>query len=244
MSRKLIIVALIAGFGTFGLSACKSEVDNKPAATVTDPTPAETDKPAENGAATDTPTEKPAEAAAHTEVAINAEASKVEWVGAKVTGDHKGGFKTFTGKAHLDKDGNLAMVSFEVDTASLFSDGAGMNEEFTAKLEGHLKAADFLDVEKFPKATFASTGITAKAGEGTTHEITGDLELRGTKKTVTFPATVKVEGDKVVADADFKINRKDFGITYEGMKDDLIKDDVGLTIHLEAPKAAAAPAAQ
>lgn len=229
MSRKLIMIAFIAGFGMVGMTACKSEVDNKPAATVTDAKPAEETKPAEDPAAAKTP-EAPKEEAKAAEPAsmadINIEKSKIEWIGAKVTGDHKGGFNGFTGKAGFDAEGNLMMVSFDVDTKTVYSDAE--------KLTGHLMSADFFDVEKFPKASFVSTGIVAKAGEGMTHEVTGDMELRGVKKTVTFPVTVKVDGENVMADADFKINRKDFGIVYEGKADDLIKDDVGMTIHIEA----------
>lgn len=231
MSRKLIMIAFIAGFGMVGMTACKSEVDNKPAATVTDPTPpTEETKPTEDPAAAkmpEAPKEEAKAAAPASTTDVNVEASKIEWIGAKVTGDHKGGFKGFTGKAGFDAEGNLMMVSFDVDTKTVYSDAE--------KLTGHLMSADFFDVEKFPKASFVSTAIVAKAGENMTHEVTGDMELRGVKKTVTFPVNVKVDGDKVVADADFKINRKDFGIVYEGKADDLIKDDVGMTIHLEAP---------
>ena len=36
--------------------------------------------------------------------------------------------------------------------------------------------------------------------------------------------------------AEFTINRKDFGILYAGMPDDLIKDDVLLKIDLRIPR--------
>ena len=226
MSRKLICVALLAGFSMVGMTACKSEVDNKPAATVTDPKPADA-KPADDKPAADPGAAKAPEApaAAAKDLEVDAAASSIEWVGAKVTGDHKGGFKAFTGKASLNDKGELDKISFEVDTKSVFSD----NE----KLTGHLMSADFFDVEKFPTATFASTAIAAKPGDnGATHEITGDMELHGVKKTVAFPAKVSVEGGKVSAEADFKINRFDFDIKYAGKADDLIKEEVGLTIKL------------
>ena len=57
-------------------------------------------------------------------------------------------------------------------------------------------------------------------------------------KTVTFPATIKVNAESVDAAAEFAINRKDWGIVYPGKPDDLIKDEVllKLTIHATRPK--------
>jgi polyisoprenoid-binding protein YceI len=66
--------------------------------------------------------------------------------------------------------------------------------------------------------------------------VTGNLDLHGVKKSITFPATIKVEGDTVEVSAEFAINRKDFGIVYAGMPDDLIKDDVLMKVKLKAKK--------
>ena len=54
-------------------------------------------------------------------------------------------------------------------------------------------------------------------------------------KQVTFPATIKV-AEGVHVQAEFAINRKDFGINYAGMADDLIKDDVLIKLELDAKK--------
>ena len=64
--------------------------------------------------------------------------------------------------------------------------------------------------------------------------MTGNLELHGVTKSIKFPATVKASGDSVEVDAEFAINRKDFGVVYPGMPDDLIKDDVLLKLHVRA----------
>lgn len=101
------------------------------------------------------------------------------------------------------------------------------------KLTGHLKSPDFFDVEKFPKASFTSSAIAEKAGDGgVTHEISGELDLHGVKKAITFPAKLKVESTAASGEAEFTINRKDFGIVYAGMPDDLIKDEVLLKLSL------------
>jgi polyisoprenoid-binding protein YceI len=155
--------------------------------------------------------------------------SKIEFVGAKVTAKHEGSFKAFTGNVNLvDNNPEKSSVSTEVDVESLTTD--------PAKLVAHLKTPDLLDVAKYPKATFTSTSIKSGGEKGATHTVTGNLQLHGVTKSISFPATIKVGGDGVEVDAEFAINRKDFGIVYPGMPDDLIKDDVLLKLHIRANK--------
>lgn len=153
--------------------------------------------------------------------------SRIEFVGAKVTRKHDGSFQTFTGTVSLvDNDPTKSSVATEIDVASIKAD-----EE---KLAGHLKSGDFLDATKYPKATFTSTSIKPGGDKGATHTVTGNLQLHGVTKSITFPATIKASGDAVDVDAEFAINRKDFGVVYPGMPDDLIKDDVLLKLRIHA----------
>jgi polyisoprenoid-binding protein YceI len=173
---------------------------------------------------------EPAAPAAAVTYAFSNDGSKVEFVGAKVTGKHEGTFGAFRGTIQLvGNDPQKSSVQTEIDTASL-------NVE-PAKLAGHLKSADFFEVEKFPKASFQSTSIKPGGEKGATHTVTGNLELHGVKKSISFPATIRVSGDTVETDAEFAINRKDFGIVYPGKPDDLIKDDVLIRLQLRAKKA-------
>jgi hypothetical protein len=57
------------------------------------------------------------------------------------------------------------------------------------------------------------------------------------KKSITFPATVAVSADKVDLTSEFFIKRQDFGITYPGMADDLIRDEVTFKLEIHAPVA-------
>ncbi len=212
----LIAAALLISAG------CKSEIDNKPAATVTE-TAAQTAAQTAGQTAAQAPAEE------LKELALVAEGSSIGFVGAKVTGDHTGGFKTFTGKGFLSPDGKLAKTQFEVDTTSIFTD--------TEKLTGHLQSPDFFDVAKFPKASFVSTKIVEAPGEGKTHDITGDMTIREITKTITFPAIVKTEGDTAMANSEFTLKRSDFGIVYAGKPDDLIKEEVLMKISLKMAKA-------
>jgi polyisoprenoid-binding protein YceI len=157
--------------------------------------------------------------------------SSIGFVGAKVTGKHEGSFGAFSGSINLvDNDPAKSTVSAEIDTASLKID--------SDRLAKHLRSPDFFDVEKFPKATFTSTAIKAGGDKGATHTVTGNLVLHGVTKSVSFPATIKIEGGAIQVSAEFGINRKDFGILYAGKADDLIKDDVLIKLNLKATKPA------
>jgi len=170
-----------------------------------------------------------APAAGSVSYAFSNDGSTVEFVGAKVSAKHQGAFKAFRGVVNVvGADATKSNVSAEIDIASLSIE--------PAKLAGHLKTPDFFDAEKFPKAKFASTAIKAGGENGATHTISGNLELHGVTKGITFPAKIKIEADQVTVDAEFAINRKDFSIVYPGMPDDLIKDDVLIKLALHAKK--------
>lgn len=156
--------------------------------------------------------------------------SKVLFTGSKVTGKHDGGFNQFSGTVDL-VNGKVedSSVRVDIETSSVFTDADGLTK--------HLQTGDFFEVEKFPKASFASTKIVADAGKGANrYTVTGDFELRGVKKAITFPATIIVSPSDVKVDTEFAINRKDFGIVYAGKADDLIRDDVVIKLDLKAPR--------
>jgi len=91
-------------------------------------------------------------------------------------------------------------------------------------------------VAKFPKATFVSTKIEPSSSGASTHTVTGNFELHGVKKSITFPATIQVTPENVAVDAEFAINRKDFGIVYAGKADDLIRDEVVIKLNPRVPR--------
>lgn len=171
----------------------------------------------------------PADATTYT---FDENGSKVGWAAAKVSLKHDGGFRTFSGTVKAPPAApEKGVVEVTVDTSSVFSD----NE----KLTKHLLSGDFFDPPKFPKAIFTSTKIEPGGGgkAGATHTVTGNLALHGVTKSISFPATVKLDADKADVDAEFVINRKDFGIVYPGMPDDLINDNVTIKLQVHATKA-------
>jgi len=147
-----------------------------------------------------------------------------------VTGKHDGGFKEFKGVIDLVGDkAEDSRVLFEIEMKSVFTDADGLTK--------HLQTGDFFEVEKFPKASFVSNKIVADPAKGAGNfTVTGDLEIRGVKKSVAFPAKITIGAGDVSVESEFSINRKDFGIVYAGKADDLIRDDVVLRLNLKAAK--------
>jgi len=119
-------------------------------------------------------------------------------------------------------------VTVDIDTASLVTDADGLTT--------HLKTPDFFDVAKYPKANFTSTKIEPATTAGATHTITGNLDLHGVKKSISFPASIQVAPDSASVNAEFAINRKDFGINYAGKANDLIRDEVVMKLTVKAPR--------
>lgn len=213
MKKYLVsLILLIIAALTY---SCANPAADKPKATV-------------ENAAPESSTAKPAGTET---LVITPENSKVEFVAAKVTRSHSGSFKQFTGKIDLVAN-NVpeGRVTIDIETGSVVTDDP--------QLTGHLKTADFFDVAKYPKATFVSTKIessnTGSAGQAFT--VTGNLELHGVKKSISFPANIQVAPDSVTVDAEFAINRKDFGIVYAGKTDDLIRDGVVMKLALKVPR--------
>ena len=212
-----ILVGILSA--TLFLAACEDPAANKPKATTTNTNAA----PANTSSANAAPQQGES-------LAINNENSKVSFTGSKVTGKHEGGFNKFNGSINLvNGKPEESSVSVDIETPSVFTD--------TDDLTKHLQTGDFFESAKFPKASFASTKIVSDSAKGANnYTVTGDLELRGVKKSVTFPATIVVDNSNVSVKSEFSINRKDFGIVYAGKADDLIRDDVVIKLDLNASR--------
>ncbi len=156
--------------------------------------------------------------------AFGPETSAIDFVGSKVTGSHKGGFKKFTGELNVI-EGRLVPAGNKVviDMDSTWADAD--------RLTGHLKSADFFDTAKFATATFVTTGIEKGATNST---VTGNLTLHGVTKQISFPASILFTNGAVNLSAEFFLNRNDFDIKYAGKADDLIRQEVVLKLKVSA----------
>ena len=155
--------------------------------------------------------------------------TQLEFVGAKVTRSHTGTFEKFSGVVTVDDAPTSAVINFEIDLASVKTD--------TERLDGHLKSDDFFDVENHPKATFVTRDVSpAPQDVKESHTVTGDLPMRGTTKSISFPANVEVTEDRFSLDAEFSVDRHEWGVSYKGQADDLIRPNVVIKVKIDAAR--------
>lgn len=148
-----------------------------------------------------------------------------------------GFFKSFEGSLTTDnEDFENAQVEFSLDVNSIDT-----NQE---QRDGHLKGPDFFDAEKYPKITFTSTSFTK---DGDDYKLNGNLTI----KDVTKPVSLNVEyggsaGDfygntKAGFEVTGKINRKDFGLTWDGVTEAgsiVVGEEIKLIINVQFAKQA------
>ena len=72
------------------------------------------------------------------------------------------------------------------------------------------------DVAKFPTSKFVTTEIKTGGDKGATHTLVGNLSLHGVTKSITIPATLKVDGGVMTLKSEFALNKNDFGMTFSG----------------------------
>jgi polyisoprenoid-binding protein YceI len=147
----------------------------------------------------------------------------------------RGTFGTFSGAIVVAEDGTPS-VSAEIAIDSVNSGNA--------QRDGHVKSADFFDVEKYPTATFVSTGVRA---DGDAYVLDGDFTLKG----VTKPVALSLEfngvnpgmghGQVAGFEASVVLNRKDFGIDIDMPLETggaVVGDKITITLEIEALKQA------
>ena len=146
----------------------------------------------------------------------------------------KGAFDSYTANVEAADLGDLtgANISFKFDVASINT----RNED----RDNHLKSADFFDAEQFPKMTFVATDIKSEgAGE---YKLTGNFTVKDVTKPVTFDVEYGGKGtnpwgvEVVAFEATGKINRKDFGLTWNAALETggvLVGEDIKIKIELE-----------
>jgi polyisoprenoid-binding protein YceI len=139
----------------------------------------------------------------------------------------RGKFHEYSGTIMYDEnDITKSAMHGTIKVASIDTD----NE----KRDQDLRSAQFFDVARSPDITFASTGVEKN---GDAYVLIGDLTIRGTTKEVALPFTITGHvvhrGMTLLGfEASLRINRQDFGITYDKLMDNggLV---VGNTVDIE-----------
>ena len=123
----------------------------------------------------------------------------------------RGSFSGYSVDLTIGEDPTQSSLSVSIDAATLDT-----NDEAR---DGHVKSADFLDVETYPTITFVSTSVEPAKGDD--HwAVKGDLTVHG----VTKPVALEVElsgvaadpwgNDRAIYEAELEIDREDFGLTW------------------------------
>ena len=133
-------------------------------------------------------------------------------------------------------DLTVTSVTATLDSSTISTGDAGR--------DGHLKSADFFDVEQFATWTFASTSVRA---DGNDYTIVGDLTIHGVTKSVEleteFNGTAVDPYNNLRAGfaASTTISRKEFGLTWNAALEAggvLVSDKVVISIDIAAIKQA------
>ncbi len=143
-----------------------------------------------------------------------------------------GQFNEFSGTIVYDPENvSSSSVEFTVQAASIDT----KNE----RRDGHLRSADFFDVEKYETLSFKSQKVEGSNGD---LQVTGELTIHGVTKTVTVPvealgAMDTPMGRRAGFVTEFTIDRKDFGIVWNRALDQggaVLGDEVKISIAVEA----------
>jgi polyisoprenoid-binding protein YceI len=148
----------------------------------------------------------------------------------------RGSFHKFDAEVVADAaDLTTANVHFSIDINSI--------DTRDEQRDGHLKSADFFDVEKFPTIEFKSTQVSRKNDEK--YALTGDVTIHGVTKPVTFEVEFEGQGkdpwgnERAGFSASSSISRKDFGLTWNTALETggvLVGDEVKLALQVELIK--------
>jgi len=156
----------------------------------------------------------------------------------------KGEFSKLQGSITYDPK-NLAATKVQavIDVASI--------NTREPKRDDHLRSPDFFDVAKYPTMTFKSKQAWREAGK---IKLKGDLALHGVTREVVLEVngpTPEVSdprgGARIGASATTKINRRDFGLTYNKLLETggaIVGDEITITIDIEAVRKPAAKASE
>ena len=147
----------------------------------------------------------------------------------------RGTFGEVSGSLTIAEDKLNSTVEATIGMASVTTGDEGR--------DGHLKSADFFDVENYPNMTFRSTGLR---GDGSEYVLTGDLTIKGVTKSLELDLEFEGVspdpwgGTRVGFSARGEVNRRDFGLDFDVKLDTggaLVSEKIKLELEVQAVKA-------
>jgi len=144
----------------------------------------------------------------------------------------RGRFATFSGKLVTGESPLDSSVTAEIDLASI---NTGSEQR-----DGHIRSADFFEVETYPTMTYRSTGVREAGGD---YVLDGELTLKGVTRNV--PLTLELNGfgpdpfggTRAGFTATGEINRRDFNVNFSAPMETggaVVADKISLHLEIEA----------
>lgn len=181
---------------------------------------------------------------------VDTQASSIYWKGTKVGGMHDGTIGIKEGSLTLTADHQVTSGSFTIDMNDMVNFDLKDDPKLQPMLLGHLKSADFFEVETYPTSTFTITKVSeAVTGDTVTHYISGNLKMKDVEKNITFGANISANvvklGDayQTVYKAEtvlFAIDRTEWNVKFGSKKifpdltEMLVDDNIQLKITIVA----------
>ena len=147
----------------------------------------------------------------------------------------RGRFTTFSGQLVTGENPLDSSVTAEIDLASI---NTGSEQR-----DGHIRSADFFEVEKYPTMTYRSTGIRQ---HGDDYVLDGELTLKGVTKSVPLKLELNgfgpdpFGGTRAGFSASGELNRRDFNVNFSAPMQNggvVVADKIQLHLEIEAVKA-------
>ncbi len=160
---------------------------------------------------------------------INLEKSTIQWIGEYTFyfGGHEGTINLLDGY-FIKTNEKISGGKFTVDMTSLRSTDID-KEEARKNLDDHLKAPDFFDVKKYPKAYLNITKVDYH--ENNTVRMEADFTIKGITKSINFRATLDYKNRTLKTK--FKIDRRRWNVNYTSkMRDGAISDAIGFIVEI------------
>ena len=147
-----------------------------------------------------------------------------------------GSFDSFEGRLHLDaSDQTRCALTLTMDAASIRTNNADR--------DGHLRSADFFDVQRYPTITFESTGVKALGDRH--YRVTGDLTIKAITRPVDLDLTyqgncVDPYGQlRVGIEGSGSLRRSEWGLTWNAALEAggvVLSDRIDLALDISAIK--------
>jgi polyisoprenoid-binding protein YceI len=172
---------------------------------------------------------------------VDVEKSKILWTGWKQlfgnTVSQRGNLKFRSGSINKKDGASLnAQMTMDMNSIVHLNDGKVYTDNDVVT---HLKSESCFFVEKYPDAIFQLSKVETGAPDSDDSFVTGTLTIKGTTKTISFPATITQTEKSLTVKAEFQISRRDFNLDLEPFLiriggDKIVRDKIDVSVEILA----------